>query len=65
MQSILSVLIPIAVAATLVVLVVGVVSMLRGGDFNSKHSNKLMRMRVLMQLVAILLIGVFFLLAKR
>jgi hypothetical protein len=65
MQSLLSVLIPIAVAATLVVLLVGVVSMLRGGQFNAKNSNRLMRLRVLMQLIAVLLIGAFFLLAKR
>jgi len=64
MQSILSVLIPIAVAATLLVLIVGVISMLRGGNFNAKNSNRLMRLRVLSQLVAILLIGAFFLLSK-
>ena len=64
MQSILQVLIPIAVVATLGVLILGVVSMLRGGQFNAKNSNRLMRMRVLMQLVAVLLIGAFFLLAK-
>ena len=64
MQSILSVLIPITVAATLLVLIVGVISMLRGGNFNAKNSNRLMRLRVLSQLVAILLIGAFFLLSK-
>ena len=65
MQSLLSILIPIVVAATLVVLIVGVVSMLRGGQFNAKNSNRLMRLRVLMQLIAVLLLGAFFLLAKR
>jgi hypothetical protein len=61
MASFVSILIPIAVAATFLVLVVGVVSMFRGGRFNAKHSNTLMRMRVITQLIAVLLIGAFFL----
>jgi hypothetical protein len=64
MENLLSVLIPIVGVATLAVLVVGVVSMLRGGSFNAKNSNKLMRLRVLSQLTAVLLIAAFFLLAK-
>jgi uncharacterized membrane protein len=64
MESALIVLIPIAVGITLLILIVGVISMLRGGSFNAKNSNRLMRLRVLSQLVAILLIGAFFLLAR-
>ena len=64
MESILTILIPIAVAATLLILIVGVISMLRGGGFNAKNSNRLMRLRVLSQLIAVLLIGAFFLLAR-
>ena len=64
MESALTVLIPIAVGITLLILIVGVISMLRGGSFNAKNSNRLMRLRVLSQLVAILLIGAFFLLAR-
>jgi Hypoxia induced protein conserved region len=64
MDSIFSVLIPIALIATLTILIAGVVSMLRGGSFNAKYSNKLMRMRVIAQLAAILLIGAFFLLSR-
>ncbi len=64
MDSIFSVLIPIALIATLAILIAGVVSMLRGGSFNAKYSNKLMRMRVIAQLAAILLIGAFFLLSR-
>ena len=64
MQSILTVFIPIAVGITFLVLVVGVVSMLRGGSFDAKNSNRLMRLRVIAQLVAVLLIGAFFLIAK-
>jgi Hypoxia induced protein conserved region len=64
MDSVFSVLIPLALVAVLAILIVGVVSMLRGGTFNSKYSNKLMRLRVIAQLVAILLIGAFFLLSR-
>jgi len=64
MQSILTVFIPIAVGITFLVLVVGVISMLRGGSFDAKNSNRLMRLRVIAQLVAVLLIGAFFLIAK-
>jgi hypothetical protein len=64
MESALTVLIPIVVGATLLILIAGVVSMLRGGNFNARNSNKLMRLRVVSQLVAVLLIGAFFLLAK-
>ena len=42
-----------AVFATLGVLAIGVFSMLRGGPFNAKYSNKLMRLRIVFQAVAI------------
>ena len=64
MESALKVVIPVVVGATLLILIAGVVSMLRGGNFNAKNSNKLMRLRVLSQLIAVLLIGAFFLLAR-
>lgn len=47
-------LVPIAVAAVAVVLVLGLVNMMRGGSPN--RSQKLMRMRVLLQFVAIIVI---------
>ena len=48
----------IAVAiATLGVLTVGIVSMMRGGDFNRRHGNKLMQWRIILQAGAILLLG--------
>lgn len=46
-----TVVVPIAIGAVAVVLVLGLVNMLRGGDPN--RSQKLMRMRVLLQAVAI------------
>jgi hypothetical protein len=64
MQSALPVLIVIAVVATFVVLLSGVVSMVRGGTFNRAHGNKLMRLRVATQAVAIGLLGLAFFLSK-
>jgi hypothetical protein len=40
-------------AATLVTLGIGVVGMGKGGDFNKQNANKLMRLRVIFQGLAI------------
>lgn len=40
----------LAVAATLVI---GLAAMIKGGDFNTKYGNKLMRLRVILQGVAL------------
>ena len=48
-----------AAAASLVVLVIlifGLASFARGGDFNRRNSNRLMRYRVIAQFVAVILI---------
>jgi hypothetical protein len=47
-------LVPLAVIAVAVVLVLGLVNMMRGGS--PQTSQKLMRLRVLMQFVAIIII---------
>jgi hypothetical protein len=47
-------LVPIAIGAVAVVLVLGLFNMMRGGSPNT--SQKLMRMRVLLQFVAIIVI---------
>jgi hypothetical protein len=47
-------LVPIAVGAVAVVLLLGLVNMMRGGSPNT--SQKLMRLRVLLQFVAIIVI---------
>jgi hypothetical protein len=65
MSSVLPFLIVVAVFGTLAVLGVGVISMLRGGSFNAKYSNRLMRLRILMQFVAICLLGIAFLVFHR
>lgn len=45
-----------AVVATALVLLVGVLTFARGGDFNRRYGNKLMRLRIAMQAVAVVLI---------
>jgi hypothetical protein len=47
-------LVPIAIGAVAVVLVLGLINMMRGGSPNT--SQKLMRLRVLLQFVAIVII---------
>ena len=63
MSSVLPVLVALAAAATLGALALGVISMVRGGGFNARNSNRLMRLRVLMQFCAIVLVGLAFLLS--
>lgn len=46
----------IAMVATLLVLVVGLIGFFHGGEFNRKYGNKLMRARVTLQFIAILLL---------
>ena len=62
MKSILAVLIVIALAATLLVLLAGVVAMLRGSEFNEKYGNVMMRARVISQGMTVLLLVAYFLL---
>jgi Hypoxia induced protein conserved region len=50
------VLVGIAVAIVAGVLMVGLYSLYRGGDFARSYSNKIMRLRIVAQFVAIVLI---------
>ena len=54
----LKVLVGIALVATVVVLFTGVVSMARGGSFNARWGNKLMRLRIIVQGTAVALLAV-------
>ncbi|WP_245895339.1 twin transmembrane helix small protein [Pontivivens insulae] len=45
-----------ACIAVLVVLLFGVGSFAKGGEFNQKYANKIMRMRLLLQFIAVILI---------
>jgi len=52
----------VVLGAILVVLVIGIFNMLKGGEFNRKHGNRLMRWRVILQAAAVVLLGLLFLL---
>jgi hypothetical protein len=54
MSSFLYNLVPFAIGAVAIVLVLGLINMMRGGSPN--RSQKLMRLRVLLQFVAIIII---------
>ncbi len=58
----LEILVVIALAGTLAVLFVGVAAMVRGGGFNRQWGNKLMRLRVAMQALALALLFLLFML---
>ena len=53
MHSLFDILIPVSLFAVVVVLFFGIYALFRGGDFGRSYSNKLMRLRVLLQFVAI------------
>lgn len=56
MGDVLNILILLAIAAVAVTLGFGIFSLYRGGDFARSHSNKLMRLRVALQALAIVLL---------
>ena len=49
----------LSVGAVLIILVLGMGTFGKGGDFNRKHANKIMRWRIGAQLLAVLLIVLF------
>lgn len=55
----------LAMVATLAVLVLGIIGMARGGDFNRRYANKFMRARVLLQALALLLFAIILFFAGR
>lgn len=60
----LNILLVAALIAITGVLLFGVVSMARGGDFNRKHGNALMRWRVILQAVALGIILLIYLASR-
>jgi hypothetical protein len=58
MNAFFFVLMALAMALTLGVLFTGLIAMARGGEFNRKYSNKLMRLRILAQGLALLFFAV-------
>ncbi|MGE0255268.1 MAG: twin transmembrane helix small protein [Alphaproteobacteria bacterium] len=56
MATVLAILIGVTLLAVVAVLVAGVLGMARGGEFNKRHGNTLMRYRVGLQFLAVVLI---------
>ncbi|MGR3676561.1 MAG: twin transmembrane helix small protein [Paracoccaceae bacterium] len=50
------ILVVLAVLAVAVVLMIGIGGYAKGGEFNKKYANKVMRLRIIMQAVAVILI---------
>lgn len=55
-QDPLFLLVVFACLAVLGVLMVGVIGFAKGGEFNKKYANKIMRLRIVLQFVAVMLI---------
>lgn len=55
-MNVFDILILLAIAAVAVTLGFGIYSLFRGGDYARSHSNKLMRLRVVLQATAIVLL---------
>ncbi len=55
----LFILIGFACLAVLAVLALGIGTFAKGGEFNRKYANKIMRLRLLLQFIAVILIMTF------
>ena len=64
MNGFIAFLIPAVVVLTAIVLIVGIAGFARGGEFNRKYGNKLMRLRILFQFAAIVLVVIALLLSQ-
>lgn len=56
MQTVFDILVPIALVAVTITLGFGVYALYRGGDFGRSYSNKLMRLRIVLQAIAVILL---------
>jgi len=65
MDALFNLLIPLSLIAVFLTLCVGVYALFRGGDFGRSYSNKLMRMRVVLQAVAVVILVAAFWWAAR
>ena len=59
LQDPLFILVILACLAVFVVLMTGVIGFARGGEFNRKYANKIMRLRIALQFVAVALFILF------
>ena len=56
MRDLFDLLIPLSLLAVLTALGFGIYALFRGGDFGRSYSNKLMRLRVVLQFVAVIVL---------
>jgi ABC-type dipeptide/oligopeptide/nickel transport system permease subunit len=56
MTGIVEILVYVAIFATVAALVIGIGGFGAGGKFNAKHGNRMMRLRILFQAIAVILI---------
>ena len=54
----------VSMVLALLMVVIGVIAMAKNGNLNKKHSNKLMRMRVLFQGIAVLVFAAIIYLSR-
>ncbi len=64
-MNILAVLLALALGAVIIILIFGIIAMSRGGEFNRKYGNKLMRWRVAIQALAVILVLLFVFVASQ
>ena len=65
MVKVVTILLMVALVAVVAVLVTGVVTFARGGEFHRRHGHRLMTLRVATQALAVLLLGLLLLLRAR
>ena len=63
-QDPLFIVVVLSMAAVAIILMIGIGGFGRGGEFSLKYSNKLMRLRILAQFVAVVLILLFVWIAR-
>ncbi len=63
-SSVLPFVLIVSMVLALLMVVIGVIAMAKNGNFNKKHSNKLMRMRVLFQGIAVLVFAAILYLSR-
>ena len=56
MDTFFNIALPVLLLAVVITLFFGLYALFRGGDFGRSHSNKLMRLRVLLQFIAVLVL---------
>lgn len=65
MEDPLFVIMVVSLAAVAIVLMIGIGGFGRGGEFNRKYANKIMRLRIAAQFVAVVLILLFVFLTRQ